>query len=71
MNSTRISLHINAPRPRVYAALTDADAIAQWKVPDGMTADVHSFEPVEGGAIRVTLTYQDPSHEGKSNALPE
>jgi uncharacterized protein YndB with AHSA1/START domain len=68
MSSTRISLHIKAPRPRVYAALVDADAIAQWKVPDGMRMAVHAFEAREGGKYRISLTYEEPGPAGKSSA---
>jgi uncharacterized protein YndB with AHSA1/START domain len=31
-----------------------------------MTAQVHAFEPVEGGAIHVSLTYRDAAGEGKT-----
>ncbi len=43
-NSTRVSCHVNAPRARVYSALIDANAIAKWKVPTGITSHVHAFE---------------------------
>lgn len=68
MSSTRTSLHIDAPRPRVYAALTNANAIAQWKVPDGMTLVVHAFEAREGGRYRISLTYEEPDAAGKTSA---
>lgn len=68
MGSTRISLHINAPRPRVYAALIDAKAITQWKVPDGMRLVVHAFEAREGGRYRISLTYEEPGNAGKTSA---
>lgn len=68
MPSTCISLHINAPRPRVYAALIDAEAIAQWKVPDGMAMVVHAFEPREGGRFRISLTYEEEGMAGKTSA---
>ena len=35
-------------------------------VPDGMTSEVHQFEPWEGGAFRISLTYDDPTGAGKS-----
>jgi len=38
MNSTRVGCHVNAPRFRVYSALIDANAIATWMVPPGMTS---------------------------------
>src|SRR5918999_885637 len=68
MASTRISRHINAPRDVVYRALLDPQAIARWKVPDGMTCDVHEFEPREGGSIRVSLTYDEPTGSGKTTS---
>lgn len=48
MSATRVSRHMNAPRARVYSALLDADAIAKWMVPTGMTSQVHTFEGREG-----------------------
>jgi uncharacterized protein YndB with AHSA1/START domain len=68
MNSTRVSRHVNAPRARVYSALIDANAIATWKVPTGMTSHVHAFEGREGGTFRISLTYQAPSGVGKTTA---
>lgn len=35
-----------------YRALLDAREVAAWRVPDGMTARVHAFDPHEGGASR-------------------
>jgi uncharacterized protein YndB with AHSA1/START domain len=64
--STRISWHVNAPRSAVYRALLDADAIARWRVPAGMTSQVHEFDPREGGAFRVSLTYDAHGRAGKS-----
>jgi uncharacterized protein YndB with AHSA1/START domain len=57
---------VNAPRSAVYRALLDADAIARWRVPAGMTSQVHVFEPHEGGAFRVSLSYDLPGASGKS-----
>lgn len=68
MNSTRINRHVKAPRVRVYSALIDADAIATWKVPNGMTSHVHVFEGCEGGQFRISLTYDAPSGVGKTTA---
>jgi uncharacterized protein YndB with AHSA1/START domain len=56
--STRSARHIAAPRSEVYRALLDPEAVERWKVPEGMTSHVHSFDPREGGAFRVSLTYQ-------------
>jgi uncharacterized protein YndB with AHSA1/START domain len=64
--STHIKRHINAPPARVYQALLDPIAIAKWKVPGGMTCEVHEFEPREGGTFRVSLTYDAPTGTGKT-----
>lgn len=68
MSSMRITWHVNAPRARVYRALLDADAIAAWRVPTGMASHVHAFDPREGGAFRVSLTYEVPTAAGKTTA---
>lgn len=68
MRSTRVSQHVNAPRERVYRALIDPNAIPEWKVPDGMSCVVHSFEATEGGTFRISLTYSSPSGIGKTAA---
>jgi uncharacterized protein YndB with AHSA1/START domain len=65
--STRISRIIDAPRARVYDALLDPAAVARWKVPAGMRCDVHEFDAREGGAIRVSLTYEAPDRAGKTH----
>ncbi len=52
----------------MYRLLIEPDAIAKWKVPEGMTATIHTFEAREGGAIRVSLTYDAPSATGKTAA---
>lgn len=68
MSSTRVSRRMNAPRARVYRALLDARAVAQWMVPPGMTSHVHEFDPREGGSIRISLTYEAPTGTGKTTA---
>jgi uncharacterized protein YndB with AHSA1/START domain len=67
VTSTRISQIIRAPRERVYAALLDPAAVARWRFPGGMTCEVHEFDAREGGAIRVSLTYEAPDRAGKSH----
>jgi uncharacterized protein YndB with AHSA1/START domain len=65
--STRISRIIDAPRERVYDALLDPTAVARWKVPAGMTCEVHEFDAREGGPIRVSLTYDALDRAGKTH----
>ena len=68
MSSTYIRRHINAPRPVIYRVLLDAQAIAKWKVPDGMSCQVLQFDAREGGSIRVSLTYNEPTGTGKTTS---
>lgn len=68
MSSTRIRCHVNAPREAVYRALIDARSVATWKVPTGMTSQVHAFDAREGGLFRISLTYEAPTATGKTSA---
>ncbi|MBP2706261.1 GNAT family N-acetyltransferase [Microbispora sp. RL4-1S] len=68
MYSTRISRHIGAPPAAVYQALVDPYAVERWRVPDGMSGQVHEFDAREGGAFRVSLTYDLPGTGGKTSA---
>src|SRR5690349_14378925 len=68
MTSLHVTRHIRAPRAKVYGALLDAAAVAAWKVPNGMTCQVHEFDAREGGAIRISLTYDAPTGTGKTTS---
>ena len=37
-------------------------------VPTGMTSQVHAFDAREGGAFRISLTYDEPTGTGKTTA---
>src|SRR6476661_4219517 len=67
-SSTRLIQHVSAPRAQVYRALLDADAVASWMVPHGMTSHVHAFDGREGGLFRISLTYDTPTGTGKTTA---
>lgn len=66
MRSTLTSRVLKAPRERVYQVLLDPERIAKWRVPTGMTAVVHEFEPHEGGRVRISLSYNVPTTAGKT-----
>ncbi|MFJ4276516.1 SRPBCC domain-containing protein [Streptomyces massasporeus] len=68
MYTSRVSGHVDAPRASVYRALVSAEAIARWRAPTGMRAEVHEFDAREGGAFRVSLTYEAADASGKSAA---
>ena len=57
-----------APRARIYDALIDAEAISKWKVPVGMTMQVHAFEAREGGRFRISLKHDAPTGTDKTTA---
>jgi uncharacterized protein YndB with AHSA1/START domain len=68
MTSTRVQRHLRAPRPAVYRALLDPDAVTRWRVPRGMTSEVHRWEAREGGRVRVSLTYEGADGTGKTTS---
>jgi uncharacterized protein YndB with AHSA1/START domain len=59
---------VNAPSPKVCRTLLDALAVAAWMVPTGMSSHVHAFDAREGGAFRISLTYDEPTGTGKTTA---
>ena len=68
--STKVSRTIKVPRAAVYRAFLDPDLLARWLPPETMTGQVHAFDPRQGGAIQMSLTYQDSEHapHGKTSA---
>ncbi|MFJ5073721.1 SRPBCC family protein [Streptomyces sp. NPDC088553] len=68
MYTTRVSRHVDAPPSAVYRALLDPEAVARWRVPYGMTCEVHEFDAREGGTFRVSLTYDTADGAGRSGA---
>ena len=68
MTAQRFTQHVNAPRAAVYRALLDPVAVATWMVPDGMSSHVHAFDAREGGAFRISLTYDAADRTGKTQS---
>jgi uncharacterized protein YndB with AHSA1/START domain len=62
--TTQVTRLIHAPRDAVYRACVDPDALAAWRVPDNMSAEVHEFEARQGGRFRMSLSYDDPERSG-------
>lgn len=69
--STTVSRVIDAPRPEVYRAFLDPDAVVAWLPPDGMTGRVHQFDPREGGEFCVSLTYRDATGGAGGKTTPD
>jgi uncharacterized protein YndB with AHSA1/START domain len=60
---------IGVPPDRIYAALTDPEALTAWLPPDGMSGRFERFDARPGGSYRLVLTYADASTpRGKSDA---
>ena len=57
----RASLLVHAPVERVYAALVEEAALAEWLPPAGLVGRFEQFDPRPGGSYRLVLTYLDPS----------
>jgi uncharacterized protein YndB with AHSA1/START domain len=55
-----VSRVITARRQTLYAAFLDANAVAAWLPPQGMTAQVHAFDAREGDAYEIALKYLSP-----------
>lgn len=71
MSTTRLEQFVRADPMAVYRALTTAEAVRMWMVPDGMTSEVHVFDAREGGLYRISLTYKDTDNAGKSSAYTD
>jgi uncharacterized protein YndB with AHSA1/START domain len=51
----------------IYLAMVDAEAIASWRPPHGMTMQFERFDGRVGGGYRVTLIYpEDQRGQGKT-----
>jgi len=65
----RASLLIHVDAARVYAALTDEEALVTWLPPQGMTGEFERFDMRQGGSYRLLLRYDDASGApGKTSA---
>lgn len=58
---------IDASPQSIYRAFIDPDALTSWLPPKGMTGQMHAFDARPGGCYRMTLTYQDTEHAGKTS----
>lgn len=59
---------ILAPPRTLFRAFIDAEAMAAWRAPDGMTARILAFDPRVGGGYRMLLRHDAPTSpvEGKT-----
>jgi uncharacterized protein YndB with AHSA1/START domain len=59
---------VRAPIDKVFAALVDEVARTVWLPPVGMSGRFSWFDARPGGGYRMTLTYDDETTPGKSDA---
>lgn len=54
----------------LFRTFLDAEALAYWRTPDGMTSRIGHFDPKVGGGYTMTLRYADdaPATLGKTRA---
>lgn len=57
---------IAASPEALYEAHIDPSAVAQWRPPAGMRAQIYSFEAAVGGGYRMAFVYDDPGARGKT-----
>lgn len=57
---------IKASAEDIYRALIHGSAVAQWRAPKGMRADIHFFDARVGGGYRMALFYDDEGAVGKT-----
>ena len=58
---------VSAPPEEVYAAFVDADALAAWLPPGGMTGEIADADLRVGGGFTMTLRYDEaPAGGGKT-----
>ncbi|GGJ44772.1 SRPBCC domain-containing protein [Virgibacillus salexigens] len=59
---------IMASPQTIYQSFINPEALVSWLPPKGMVGHIDMFDPREGGAYRVTLTYEmDHSNSGKTS----
>jgi len=53
---------IHATPEAIYAAHLDEKAIATWRPPQGMHAEIYEFNPRQGGTFRMSFGYDESDH---------
>lgn len=61
---------ILAPPRTLFRAFTDAETMAGWRAPDGMTARIQAFDPRVGGGYRMVLGYEGSEALGQGKTRP-
>jgi uncharacterized protein YndB with AHSA1/START domain len=67
MSRTDVASRVIRASPQaIYAAHLDPKAVATWRPPHGMRAEIYAFDAREGGGYRMAFVYEDASVRGKT-----
>ena len=64
------SLLVHTDPARLFAAMVDPDALAQWLPPEGMSGRFEHFDARPGGSFRLVLSHETPGH-GPGKTTPD
>lgn len=64
------SRRVRADAATVYRALLDPEVLRVWLPPDGMRAELDSFDARVGGGYRMSLFYDKPPATGGNDLEP-
>ncbi|CAN5238057.1 SRPBCC family protein [soil metagenome] len=60
---------LSSPRA-IFRAFLDAESVASWRPPKGMTAQIFSFDPRVGGGYRMAFHYP-PTEQGRGKSTDD
>ena len=64
----RGSRQIQAGPEALYRAYLDPQALAAWRPPQGMRAEIFEFDARPGGHYRMAFRYDSPSHQSAAKS---
>jgi uncharacterized protein YndB with AHSA1/START domain len=70
-NILRMQRVLPAPREKVFAALTRAEALRQWLCPEGFTVPAAQSDPRVGGRYRIEMRAPDGTKHGVGGVFRE
>lgn len=65
-----VSRVILASPRTLFRTFLDAETLAAWRVPEGMTGSVAAFDPRAGGGYRMVLRYGGPEAQSHGKSRP-
>jgi len=65
-----VSRVILASPRTLFRTFLDAETLAAWRVPEGMTGSIAAFDPRAGGGYRMLLRYEGPESPAQGKSRP-